>query len=148
MLAIGRFGLTRSVQALLVVLALASCSAAQSFISELDAVHNPGKRSERALKLADDAFDTAQHFYKKGQIEKGDAALDEMTAALTACLKSAEAAKKAKYFKKAEMNVANLERRMNWLISDLAVQNRRWAKITYGKVDQIHNKLLAGVMEK
>lgn len=138
----------RPVAAAAAILALASCLPAQSFVSELNAVHNPGKRSEKALKLANAAFDTARSFYGKGQIEKGDAALDEMTQALTTCLKSAETAKKAKYFKKAEMNVAQLQRRMKWLISDLDIRNRGWAVITSRKMDRIHNQLLAGVMRK
>lgn len=138
----------RPVVAGLAILGFAWSLGAQSFVSELNAVHNPGKRSEKALKLADEAFDTARSFYGKGQIEKGDAALDEMTQALTTCLKSAETANKAKYFKKAEMNVAQLQRRMKWLINDMDIRNRGWAVITSKKIDRIHNQLLAGVMRK
>ncbi|MGH9583264.1 MAG: hypothetical protein ACRD4O_10040 [Bryobacteraceae bacterium] len=145
---IHRFGLKSGMEVPLAVLALASCLTAQSFVSELKAVRNPGKRSEKALTFADTAFDNARHFYKKGQIEKGDAALDQMTDALTACLQSAEIAHKAKYFKKAELNVATLQRRLTWLVSDLDVRDRGWAEITSKKVDKIHNKLLAGVMRK
>jgi hypothetical protein len=138
----------RVVEIALAIVSFASCLTAQSFISELNAERNPGKRSEKALSFADTAFDSARGFYKKGQIEKGDAALDEMTGALTACLQSAEIAHKAKYFKKAEMNVASLQRRMTWLLSDLDVQDRGWAEISSKKLDKIHDKLLDGVMKK
>lgn len=142
------YGPKRGIAVPAVVFALASCLMAESYLSQLKAVRNPGKRSEKALKLADAAFDSARRFYHNGQIQKGDAALDQMTEALAACLKSAEIANKPKYFKKAELNVAKLQRQMIWLLNDLDVRNRGWAKITSKKVDQIHNQLLAGVMRK
>lgn len=142
------YGPRRGMAVPLVALALSSCLMAESYLSQLKAVRNPGKRSEKALKLADAAFENARQFYHDGEIQKGDAALDQMTQALTACLKSAEIANKAKYFKKAELNVAKLQRQMTWLLSNLEVRNRGWAKITSKKMDQIHNQLLAGAMRK
>jgi hypothetical protein len=142
------FGPIRGIGMALAVISIASCLTAQSFINELKAERNPGKRSEKALTFADSAFDNARQFYTKGQIEKGDASLDEMTNALTACVQSAEIAHKAKYFKKAEMNVALLQRRMTWLLSDLDLQDRGWAEVTSKKLDEIHDKLLDGVMKK
>jgi hypothetical protein len=129
-------------------LLLASSLAAQSFLTELQSEHNPGKRAEKALVLANNAFEDARSFYQRGQIEKGDAALDEMTDALKACLQSAEIAHKPKYFKKAEMSVAELQRRLTWLMNDLSVQDRGWAEITSKKLEEIHDKLLDGVMRK
>lgn len=142
------YGARRGMAAPVAVLALASGLMAESYLSQLKTVRNPGKRSERALKLADSAFDNARGLYEKGEIQKGDAALDQMNEALTACLQSAEIANKPKYYKKAELNVAKLQRQLKWLLNDLDVWNRSGAKAASKKMDQIHNQLLAGVMRR
>ena len=121
---------------------------AQSSLSELKAQHDPGKRSEMALNFADSAFDNARDFYSKGEIDKGDAQLEDMTNALNECVVSAETAHKARFFKKAEQNVALLQRRIKTLMDDLEFQKRGWAEYTNRKLEEIHDKLLAGVMAK
>jgi len=121
---------------------------AQSFITELKAEHDPAKRSEMALTYADTAFDNARGFYDKGEVEKGDIQLENMTNALNECVNSLEVAHKAKFYKKAELKVAFLQRRMHDLLDDMSVQQRGWAEITQQKLDAIHDKLLDGVMRK
>ena len=122
---------------------------AQSLLlTEIKAEHDPGKRSEKALSLADSAFENARDDYNKGQINKGDAELENMMTALEECLSSLDTAHKARNYKKAEMNVATLQRRMKGLLDDIAVQQRGWAEYTQRKLDQLHDKLLDGVMRK
>lgn len=132
----------------LVFLICAGALHAQSLLTELQAEQNPQKRSEKALIFADAAFDSAHEFYLKGEIEKGDAQLETMTKALNQCVESLSEAHKGRYYKKAEMNVANLQRRLQGLLSDLSVQKRGWVEYTSRKVDEIHDKLLYGVMSK
>lgn len=133
---------------LAIVTFVSSCYA-QSFIAELKATeHNPARRSEKALVLADSAFDNARDFYSRGLINKGDAQLDNMTKALDVCVESLQEARKAKYYKKAELNVALLQRRMASLLEDIDIQERGWAEQTNRMLDQIHDKLLTGVMKK
>lgn len=120
----------------------------QSFLSELKSEHDPNKRSELALDFADEAFASAKTQYAKGEVHKGDALLDQMTAALEECASSLDSAHKAKYYKRAEMKVAYLQRRMQGLVEDLSADERGWAEITSRKVDEIHDKLLEGVMRK
>ena len=55
------------------VLVIANVGNAQSLISEIKAEHDPVKRSEKALNLADSAFDNARERYTQGDIHKGDA---------------------------------------------------------------------------
>ncbi|SRR5579884_495645 len=126
----------------------AGASGAQSLISEIKAEHDPARRAEKALEFADAAFNNAHDFYSKGQIHKGDAELENMMAALEECVSSLDVARKAKYYKKAEMNVASLQRRMQGLLDDIALQQRGWAEYTQRKLDEAHDKLLAGVMRK
>jgi hypothetical protein len=123
-------------------------AASQSLISEIKAEHDPAKRSEKALSFADMEFDSAREDYNKGLIHKGDADLEEMMTALEECLASLDTARKAKYYKKAEMNVALLQRRMQALLEDIALQERGWAEYTQRTLDQLHDKLLDGVMRK
>jgi rhodanese-related sulfurtransferase len=120
----------------------------QSFLSELKSEHDPGKRSELALDFADEAFANAKVEYAKGAVHQGDALLDQMTAALQECASSLDSAHKAKYFKRAEMKVAYLQRRMQGLVDDLSAGERGWAEVTNRKLDEIHDKLLNGVMRK
>jgi site-specific recombinase len=130
------------------VLLIARFENAQSLISEIKAEHDPVKRSEKALTLADSSFDNARESYNKGDIHKGDAELENMMTALEECLSSLDVAHKAKYYKKAEMNVALLQRRMQGLVDDINLQQRGWAEYTQRKLDELHDKLLDGVMRK
>lgn len=131
------------------ILTFVSSGFAQSFVAELKTMeHDPARRSEKALVLADSAFDNARDFYNKGEVRKGDAQLENMTNALNFCLESLQQAKKAKYYKKAELNVSLLQRRLTSLLENIDVQDRGWAEQTDRTLEQIHDKLLAGVMKK
>lgn len=132
-----------------VLLLLATGSiGAQSLISEIKAEHDPAKRADKALTLADTAFDSAHDYYNKGEVHKGDAELEDMMTALEECVSSLDTAHKARFYKKAEMNVALLQRRMQGLVDDIALQQRGWAVYVQRKLDQVHDKLLDGVMRK
>ncbi|MGI9069963.1 MAG: hypothetical protein ACR2JB_01205 [Bryobacteraceae bacterium] len=122
--------------------------AQQAFLAELEAVHDPARRSDKALSLADTAFDNARELYTKGEIKKGDAELDNMTSALNECVGSLQTAHKARCYKKAELRVAYLQRRLEGLLDEISVQERGWAEYTQRKLDDIHDKLLQGVMRK
>jgi hypothetical protein len=130
------------------ILALAGAVPGQSFLAELKLQHDPAKRSEMALGFADELFDNAQSSYGKGQISKGDADLESMTKALNACLDSLAAANKSRSYKKAELKVAYLQRRLSDLVNNMGIQERGWAEYTSRKLDEIHDKLLNGVMRK
>lgn len=120
----------------------------QSLVSELKAERDPAKRSELALNFADAAFDNARDFYTKGEFEKGDAQLEDMMAVLNECVTSLALAHKARFYKKAELKVAYLQRRMQGLLDDIDLQRRGWAEQTQRKLEEIHDKLLDGVMKK
>ena len=121
---------------------------AQLPLAELKAEHDPVKRAEKAVALAETAFDNARAFYDKGEVEKGDAQLEEMMNALNECVSALDTAHKAKFYKKPEMKVAYLQRRMSGLLDDLGIQVRGWAEYTQRKLDEVHDKLLEGAMRK
>lgn len=110
--------------------------------------HDGARRAESAIDEAEDAFEDARKAYDSGNVEKGDAALEQMTKALDTCVTSLEAAHKARFFKKAELRVANLQRRMTVLLEDIELPRRGWAEQTSRQLDQIHDKLLAGALRK
>jgi hypothetical protein len=132
----------------LLFLTLAVSLYAQLPMAELKAEHDPAKRAEKAVTLAEMAFDNARTFYDKGEIDKGDAQLEMMINALNECVSSLDAVHKAKFYKKPEMKVAYLQRRMSGLLDDLGIQVRGWAEYTQRKLDEVHDKLLEGAMRK
>jgi hypothetical protein len=136
------------VRAGLLMVAAAWLVPAQSFVTDVNLEHDPGKRSELALTYAKDFFESARDAYGKGDIHTGDRELEQMTKALNLCMDSLEAANKSKFYKKAELRVANLQRRLADLIENLNVGERGWAEQTGRKVEAIHEKLLSGAMRK
>lgn len=142
------FTTTKAMRIGLIAAAFTVSASAQSFLAELKLEHDPGKRAEMALSFADESFDSARTNYEKGLIHEGDVALDNMTSALNACAESVAVANKAKYYKKAEMKVATLQRRLAGLMDDLSMTERGWAEQTARRVEEIHSKLLDGVMRK
>jgi hypothetical protein len=129
-------------------LAVTGVCSAQALLIEIKAEHDPARRVEKALEFADTSFDTARDFYNKGFVHKGDEHLDYMTSALKECVDALDQAHKAKFYKKAEMNVALLQRKMGDLLNDLSLQERGWAEVTDRKLDELHDKMLEGVMRK
>jgi hypothetical protein len=121
---------------------------AESFLDEAQAERNPGKRSEIALELADKSLDQARDYYVSGNPAKGDSELDMIDSLATECLTSVEEAHKSKYWKKAELKVAALMRRVNSLIGDLNYDQRGKAQELETHLGQVHDRLLAGVMAK
>jgi len=142
------FTTSRAVQLGLLTVAFTVSASAQSFLAELKMEHDPGKRAELALSFADESFDSAKTNYHKGEIHDGDVALDNMTTALNACIESVAVANKAKFYKRAEMKVAMLQRRLSGLMDDISITERGWAEQTARRVEEIHSKLLDGVMRK
>jgi hypothetical protein len=114
----------------------------------LAAEHNPSKRSTLALSLAASALADASNCYKSGNIHEGDAELDEMIQDLRECVRSLRAAHKSGNYKKAELKVASLQRRLHDLVSDLSIENRGWAEQTERTLEEIHDQILTGVMKK
>lgn len=109
---------------------------------------DPAKRSEKSLEIAETAFDGARAAYAKDDVHTGNAQLDEMMAALQNCLSTLQAVHKNRLYKKAEMRVAFLQRRLQSLLDEISITQRGWAEQTGRKLEEIHDKLLEGAMKK
>ena len=116
--------------------------------ADLKDEHDPAKRSERCLQAAETAFDSARSAYTKDDIHSGNADLDEMMAALNNCVSALDTAHKSRLYKRAEMRVSSLQRRLQNLLDDISVTERGWAEQTGRKLEEIHDKLLEGAMKK
>lgn len=110
--------------------------------------HDPAKRSEKFLESAEAAFDNARSAYAKDDVHTGDAQLDEMITALQNCLSTLQPVHKSRLYKRAEMRVASLQRRLQSLLDEISITQRGWAEQTGRKLEDIHDKLLEGAMKK
>lgn len=136
----------RLVELSLLLLTFVSIVNSQSSLADLKTEHEAAKRSKKALIFAGLAFDNAAEFYAKGEIDKGDAQLEDMTNGLNECVEALTAARQPGLYKKTELKVAYVQRRMQGLVDGIAVQNRGWAEYTARKLEEIHDRLVAGVM--
>lgn len=100
------------------------------------------------MTVAEESFEGARTAYAEGAIQKGDAELEDMTNALNECVSSLQIAHKSRFYKKPEMRVATLQRRLQTLLEDIGVEQRGWAEYTLRKLNEIHDKLLAGAISK
>ena len=58
-----------------------------------------------------------------------------MTSALKECVGSLEVAHKSRCYKKAELKVAYLQRRLQLVMANLTIEERGWAEYTERKID-------------
>jgi hypothetical protein len=121
---------------------------AQAAQVDLKEEHDPAKRSEKLLEAAEAAFDSARSAYAKDDVHKGDAELDGMMSALNNCVSTLDTVHKSRLYKKAEMRVSSLQRRMESLLDEISLTQRGWAEQTRRKLEEIHDKLLEGAMKK
>jgi hypothetical protein len=116
--------------------------------AEVRAERNPGKRSELAIALADRSLDQARECYKTGDITRAEAELASIRGLGDECLTAAREAHKSRAYKKAEMKVQALARRVRSLADELGYDQRDPAIRLAEHLESIHDKLLAGVMSK
>jgi hypothetical protein len=100
------------------------------------------------LAIAEAAFEHAHSFYAEGEIDGGNAQLENMTNALNIAVTSLAAAHQWPLNKKAELKVAHLQRRLQELVDDIALPERGWAEYTERKLDEIHSLLLYQVIKQ
>ena len=121
---------------------------AQSFLEEVKSEPNPGKRVEIALDFAGKSLDDARADYLNGKTEQGNQLLSQIDQLVEECLSSVQEAHKHKYWKRAEMAVSALSRRVDSLLDDISWDQRDRARELRAQLENIHDKLLAGVMAK
>jgi hypothetical protein len=124
--------------------------------SRLDAVKsepNLEKRSKLALDNAHAAIDAARQAYSSGDLQGSNAALDEVRESVNLCLAALnethkEARKSPKAFKRAEMEIAGLVRRLKSLETDFSLDDRAEVQKTVQRLQEVHDELISRIMSK
>jgi hypothetical protein len=130
------------------LLSMGALAVTQTALDDVKAERHPGRRSEMAMRMADESLDRAREFYRSGNLERGDEELTLVGQLADECLSAVQEAHKSKYTKKAELRVAALNRRVSSLTDDLGYDQRDKAREVHSHLEAIHDKLLAGVMGK
>jgi hypothetical protein len=130
--------------------------AAQLYALDLGAIKkepNLERRSDLALQYASSALDTARDAYAAGDVDKTGAAIEEVGSSVDLAYDSLEQTGKdprrsPKFFKRAEMSTRQLLRRLDGMIESMSVADRLVAEKVRGRVADIHENLLKGIMKK
>jgi hypothetical protein len=131
--------------ALLVFLAFADITAVKS---EPDL----NRRSELALMNADEKIDEARQAYQAGNETAEEAAIQEVEESVTLSYDSLEKTRseprKSKYYKRAELKVSALMRRLSGFRDEVSFDFRPRVDAVLKRLSDIHDELLSDIMSK
>lgn len=110
------------------------------------------KRSELALANADHTLDEARQAYSGGDQKATQAALSELTESIDVCYDALQQARtpprKSKYYKRAELKVSALMRRLSGFRDEVSYDSRASVEAALKKVSDVHDELIADIMSK
>lgn len=136
--------------------ALALVLIAAALGSELDAIKAEGnleKRSRMALEYANSKIDQARQAYSAGDLKRSTAALAEIRDGVDLCIQALnethkEARRSPKPFKRAEMEIREMIRRLKSLEDDFSVEDRGEVLKTEQHLQEVHDELITRIMTK
>ena len=122
-------------------------------LAAVKAESNLERRSSRALENADRAIDSARDAYNAGNIDKANADLDEVGDSVDVCSEALTGTGKhprssPKHFKRAELIIGDLLRRLKTFESDVNVDDRPAIQKAEHRLQQVRDDLLSGIMSK
>jgi len=121
-------------------------------IASIKAEPDLEKRSELALTNADEQVDAARQAYGAADMKAQQAALDEIRESVETSFDALErtnkAPRKSKYYKRAELKVQALLRRLRTFEDDVSVDDRSAVESVIRKLQEIHDQLLIEIMSK
>lgn len=121
-------------------------------VGSLKAEPNLTKRSDLALDNANRALDDARAAYQAGNIKKADAELDEVKesvdVSLDALENSGQQPRNSKYYKRAEIALRKLARRLSGFRDEMSVDDRKPLDDVATRVQDVHDRLLSEIMTK
>ncbi len=138
------------------LLLTASLGVASSWAFDLDAIRKEPsleRRSEMALTNADGALDRAREAYGKGEDKAFQSALNEVGESIDLCKQSLDdsgknARRNPKYFKKAEIGIRRLSRRLDSLRIEVSVDDRPAVDPIVARAHQLQEEILLAIMGK
>jgi hypothetical protein len=109
-------------------------------------------RSELALLNADEKIDQARQAYQAGDEAAQEAAIQEVAESVTLCYDSLEQThstpRKSKYYKRAELKVTALMRRLSGLRDEVSFDFRPHVEAALKKLSDVHDELLSDIMSR
>ena len=129
---------------------------ASRLMAGLDAVkaeHNLERRSELALANAESALDKARETYKNGDEQPFKSALEELSESIDLCKQSLDesgknARKSPKYFKKAEIGIRHLIRRLDNFRIEMSIDDRGPVEKLQERAHGLQEAILHEIMGK
>jgi|SRR5215471_3416522 len=126
------------------------------FSVDLTAVKNEPNlehRSELAIANANTALDAAREAYSAGDADKTAKELDEVSESVDVAYEALSATgkdprKSPRYFKKAEMAVRTLLRRLEGVSQSFSVSDREKIDAIRNHISEVHDNLVQGIMSK
>ena len=110
------------------------------------------KRSELALENADRAIDDARKASTSGDEKAMQTALTEVDESVTLCYQSLEEThatpRKSKFYKRAELKVSALLRRLSALRDEVGYETRPAVETVMKKLSDVHDQLLSEIMSR
>lgn len=110
------------------------------------------KRSELALMNAEEKLDAARQAYMAGDEAAEAAAIQEVGESVALCYESLEqthgAPRKSRYYKKAELKVSALMRRLSGFRDEVNFDFRPKVDVVLKQVSDIHDELLSDIMSR
>jgi hypothetical protein len=110
------------------------------------------KRSELALADADQQIDDARKAYAAGDEKASTAALEEVALAVDVSYDALEHARteahKSKYYKRAELKVRAMLRRLTSFRDEVGFDARQPVEAAIKKLSDIHDELIADIMSR
>jgi hypothetical protein len=134
---------------LLAVLAVAGLYALD--LAAVRAERDPNKRSQLALTYAEEQLKTAREGLDKGQLEDFHTGLDQVVAGVRLSDDSVRASgkvpsKSPKHFKRAEMKIRDLLRRLRSLEEQVSIDDREPINKARAQVREIHDNLVLDIV--
>lgn len=110
------------------------------------------KRSELALMNADEKLEAARQAYQAGNDSAEASHIQEVGDSVALCYESLEHAntppRKSRYYKRAELRVSALMRRLAGFRDDVSFDFRPKVDAVLKKVSDIHDQMLSDIMSK
>jgi hypothetical protein len=110
------------------------------------------RRSELALMNADEKIDVARQAYQAGNEAAEQAAIQEVAESVTVCYEALEKTRneprKSKYYKRAELKVSALMRRLSGFRDEVSFDFRPNVEVVLKRLSDIHDELLSDIMSR
>jgi hypothetical protein len=110
------------------------------------------KRSELALLNAGHAMDAARRAYTDGDQPAMQAALAELSESVDVCFDALQHTRgdprKNKYYKRAELQLKALTRRLTGFRDEIGFESRPPVEAAMKKVSDVHDEIIAAIMSR